>query len=350
MKPLKLMRSALLSFIVFVCHLSLQADDPCTGTCYATPYLWNTFDYEVKASYLYWGVQEDQLGFAFDVAPIFDSAISNPKSEIKTHHPKWDSGFRLECAVENDCFPFEGNFGWTYFRSSSEASAHGQVPPFRTLAITTTGSFGNNGSPFLFSQTAHSKWDTNINEFTLDLKYHAHRESCLSFDPYIGIMGAMIDQHQRIKYVGVSISSSTVNLSVSRNNKFYGIGPRLGIGFKWNVCDRLSLISNATTAYLVGKFDMKNKTISSPNIPNGFLDFEENMWRGRPMASGLIGIEWKGQINDCAAYSLAVSYEYQYWWQQWHSASHLIDLLISGDGRWGDLSLQGLVVSGDISF
>lgn len=330
--------------VIFYCNL-IQSEECCIDTfCEES----RGYSFNFNASYLYWGVQADQLGFAIENLSVLQPGTTQLQSKIKTHSPKWNSGVRLEAGLYNNCNSIGCRIGWTNFQSKSNASAQSQSQ-LPSVGVTTIAAFLGD-APFLVSQSAKSQWDIKVNEFTFDLTYLGSCDSCFSFCPYVGIMGAIIDQKQKIAYTGIPNNETTIDLSISRKNDFHGIGPRFGVGFNWHFCDGLSLIANANASYFIGKFNTKNN-ISAPNdLSPSFYNINEKIRRGRPMASGLVGLEWKQQMNNCIALSIFVAYEFQYWWQQWHSASNVLNGLITGEGQWGDLSMHGLVVSAGISF
>lgn len=311
----------------------------------------NNYEFDVKASYLYWSAEADNLTYGIERSPYVDE--ENPPvamGTIKNHHPKFDSGVRVEGGFRSQCSSFGANLQWTGYQSKSNASANSGDSELPLINVTTFALSNYNGSPFLTSQDAKSTWKLNINEYAFDIYYSISCCSCATLRPYVGIYGATIRQKQNIAYGGVVIGEDTANIGISRKNDFCGLGPRLGLAFQWEFCNNFSLISNANAAFLVGRFKLKNKMDVPEELSQYFVDIEEKVRRARPMASGLIGLEWSDSINDCFGVSLAISYEYQYWWNQWRSASNALDTYITGEGQWSDLSLHGLVVTGGITF
>lgn len=338
MRKVRLLYSSLLCFtLLFFCK-TVQVN---ASLC--------DFNLELKGSYLYWGVQEDQLGFAITDFPLNPSSMSSsPPEKVKTHDPKWGSGLRVEADLFNTSLPVNCRFQWTHLQTRSHAFAQG--PGMPNLFVTTIAGFLGD-SPFFFSDTAGSKWKIKVDEYAFDIEYLFCGDSCISFHPYLGIFAARINQNQDVTYTGVNAKEFTdATLSVFRKNHFCGIGPRFGLGLNWEFCNGFSLVSDANAAYLFGRFD----TVSSFAVPQGFASFfpdiNANRHLGRPMINGSIGLEWNKQICQSVALTIAIGYEFQYWWQQWHSASNGFNLLVTGEGQWGDLSMHGLVVSAGIVF
>lgn len=357
---MKFLRNVFLCCAVLAYSSAAQANwfggdccDPCA----------KTFSGELTASYLYWGIQEDQIGFAIEDLDIFDftQTVRPPQSngKIRNHKPKWNSGFRVEGALYSNCWCNGGIRGeYMHIQTKSHEHACSSVDGRPTLGVTAINSIPM-GNPFLAAKHAHSKWKTDINEYALDFEYRGCIGSCFIFSPYVGVFGASIDQSQHIVYNDVTLNSfnqnpaQIVDLDVKRKNKFWGVGPRLGLATEWKFWRSASLIADGNVALLCGHFDVKNRVDqATAEVLKSFPNLREKCWRARPMVDGLVGLKWDGQLSSCAGYgfTLSIAYEFQYWWSQWHSCSSLLDGLLSGEGRWGDMSMQGLVVTGGITF
>lgn len=332
----------LIPLIFLLLFSSLNADISSFLSCNSTD-----FQYDGKASYLYMGVAEDQLGFAVEGLIFEDTGPT--KARLKSHHPKWDSGVKLELGLTPCSYPLKGIGSWTYFQTSSKAKAHSLQDGTRTVGITTVSAISGE-SLFPKAEKANSTWDITLNEFVFDIKFIGDIFPCFSVDPYVGVMGALINQSQIIHYNNILISQSTFNLKVKRKNHFYGVGPRVGTSLSYTFWDDFRLISDFNTAFLVGVIHSKNKVKITPAATNVFKEPEENLRRGRPMLSASIGIEWNSCLCNCYNVSLAASYQYQYFFSQWHSTSNLLNDVITGEGSYGDLSLQGLSLTGGIVF
>lgn len=355
---MKVVRSLLLNILfVVACYQSIQANEFCAEECCDEDY-----GVGLRASYLYWGVQEDGLGFAIEGLNVLNGNRSN--SRVRTHDPKWNSGFRIEgFASQCEC-PIAFSAGWTYFDAISRESALGEVRNGSpNLGVTTVSGYANQANPFLWATAARSRFNIKMNEFVADAAYPICCSSCFSCLPYAGIIGARIKQKQNIVYLGVPLTFNgeaiTAFIDNARKSRFSGIGPRFGLGLDWHFCNGFNLIANGNVAYLFGRFDTKNNVLAigtidgsllNVNASNLFANVRERVSRGRPMASGMLGVEWRNQLGCTAELSLSLAYEFQYWWQQWHNVSNVLNTLITSEGQWGDLSMHGIAVSACLAF
>lgn len=346
MKFSRILSQGIILLTVFACSNSAHTyQAPTYYNNDATPPPPNCYglNFDLKASYLYWNVQEQYL--TFGVTNIGLTTPTTGNSTLKTHDRKWDSGFRLEASLANDCNPIGCHFEWTYFKTTSNASAANS-----NIGVTSAIGPIPFTDPFLAATNTNSKWKININEFAFDIDYRLPYNQCISFSPYLGVFGAIINQKQNIfNYNATNGFGVSGNVFVFRKNDFWGIGPRFGFAANWNLTQQFSLIFDANFAYLLGKINTKNN-YQVLNIPSALASLDSKIWCLRPMGSAFVGLNWEGCVSDCSTFSLSLGYEFQYWWHQWHSTSNLIDDLLSGEGRWGNLSLNGLVASIGISF
>lgn len=305
-----------------------------------------TPSYELGVSYLFWSVQEDQMSFAVD---NLDMTQLGQAAKVKTHSPKWDSGVRLELDMHPHCCLVDYHLEWTHFGTRSNASA-GNGETLSVGVTTVTGLSDAGDTPTLTARKAESRFDFSINEVGLDLGYPTLCASCFTFRPYVGIFGAIIHQNQKINYFGTEFKNlSDVFVTVSRRNHFWGVGPRLGIDLNWNFCRCLNLFTNANVASLFGQFDINNKFSAQPTVTFIANSIGRRLYRVRPMVDCMIGLEWMQPIKRCNL-RWAIAYEFQYFWQQWNDFSNVLGTFVSGEGNWGDLALQGVVISCHLLF
>lgn len=329
----------------------VHADWDCCDPC-------STMSYEVSASYLYWGASEDYLGYAVDNINFNQTGFffPQPSSHLKEPKTEWKSGWRIEAGAYDSCNPWGLHFAWTHLYSNTHSSVSSDFPRIAAsqIAFTGTNNMGNNNNgPFLAATDASSHWKLRVNEYALDFDYLVKCDCQVSIRPYVGVFGATIDQKQNTFYANLTnggTSAFTIDGTVHRKNDFWGVGPHFGVGVRWGFLNCFSLIGDVSGAWLFGKFKNRSTFDVPLFIAGEFPNFHSNTWRGRPMTSASIGLEWANQFCDSYAATLGVSYEFQYWWQQWRSASNLLDNVISASGRWGDLCLQGLVVTGGVTF
>lgn len=326
---------------------NLAAFDEC---CYSD----TDYSFDVAVSLLYWEPFEDGLGFGIPGLDMSTVPKSQLTTHLKSHNFDWDLGVRVEAGLRS-CSSWGMRFAWTGFNpdaTSHVSSPDGKrdvVPTLVSVFSNMMGSSNNNG-PFLNCSDAKSHWHLRFNTFTLDLDYLWKCHPCVVVRPYVGVIGAAIRQSQTVDYTNLLVDDSPLfNAQEKRKNHFTGVGPRLGASVNWMVYDNISVIADAFSAYLVGRFINKVDVTAPPAEAVAFTNFKSHYTRARPMAGGSLGLGYAIPC-ECMAFSLSVAYEWQYWWRQLHGINNLLYDAINGEGSWEDLTVQGLVVRGEIAF
>jgi len=173
-------------------------------------------NFYVFGDFLYWRPELCGLESAFGTTAI-TNAVNNGittttivESDEKPHS-KWSPGFRVGCGVEMDCYDAE--LRWTDFSGHAtfnEKSQHG-----------------------------HWKIKYDVIDFTFGRQFSV--TPCFYLRPYIGVRGAHIRQRLN-SHLTASFTSGTVNSTVATDindsEKFWGVGPQIGLDAIWNIgCD-----------------------------------------------------------------------------------------------------------------
>lgn len=278
------------------------------------------FETTFTASYLYWRIQENHIEQTFKHRHRHNENEFHHSEHHFTSRPaKWDSGLRLELDVFNKNCNIGCNFGYIHF--------------------------------FNFSKDGKRKGDFHFacDQGYIDLETTFGCGCFFGFRSYIGVMVANFEEKQKFhvphRFLDDSFSD---NKHVKAHNNFFGVGPRIGLTSKWDLCNSLKLIGDLNFAYLFGNNSPKCnwKHHHHKGCENGNCTSCRHEW---PMAGGSFGIEWKRPIYGCWDLTLALAWEFQYWWQCSKASKQLHNDLIF-TAKWGNLFMQGLTVSAGVEF
>lgn len=318
----------------------------------------NNGGFEVYGEYLYWKAVQDQMAYAgTGLTDIFGSDNPFPtgasKAKIVEPHFKYHSGFRVGVGYQLPCTYWDTQVAWTRLHdtNSSSVSQREGVFPFGAL-ISIFGSSSENG-PGLANE-ARSHWHFAFD--TVDLQLGRTLESMcnLFFRPYIGARIASIRQKQNTAFFGLvdGDTGAPIDASVSRKNLFRGVGPSIGIDGSLKFCSQWSLNGGVSGALLYGRLDTHNIITISENGQVGSIDLKNReKYRLRPNANTYFGLGWESCFCEKYQVKLGVSYEMQYWWNQWDVPGDLVGVLFTGgDISQGDLMLHGITARAQIAF
>lgn len=213
----------------------------------------------ISAELLYWRAFEDGLDTCVpsDVSDSVTSdgrVISRFRGRGRDPDFRWDPGFRVGTGYELACSNWGVAAFWTHFHSRAHDSRnHGNS--YRSYGY----DYQNHGN--------ERRWNINFDVIDVVAAYESDMGSCFTVRPFGGLRGARIDQKQRLgdfsssrSDFSNSISSYTSNdfaiIGTKNKEKFWGLGPLIGLEGDWNIGCGLSLYASASVSWLYGHFDV----------------------------------------------------------------------------------------------
>lgn len=120
----------------------------------------------------------------------------------------------------------------------------------------------------------------------------------------------------------------------------------------WELFSDFNLTAGIGGAFLCGKFDVSQHPFVTQETFSVGVDARNNRKnRIRPFADAKLGLDWTKTFCNGYGLEIGVSYEVQYWWNQWQPAPSVIGgVLNGGTSPQGDLMLQGLTVEAAFIF
>lgn len=321
---------------------------------------------KIYGEFLYWKVVQDQMQYAAVLPGGIQQIIQafqggdNPvqlseKLSIIDPSFKYKPGFRIGLGYDVPCSNWDFQLAWTRIHEKVSSSVYNNEQGVIPLTFPVASIFGfinRDPSQFAFGNEAKSRWNFEFDTIDLQVGRDCSCLNCLAFRPYIGIKAASIRQNQHIEYLGFSVDGTPINLRNIKKNNFYGIGPSFGFDSSWEFYPHWNLSSGICGALLCGKFDVNEHP--SANLDPNFIKVDSKnskKCRLRPAVDANIGIDWNTCVCDRFQIMIGISYEVQYWWNQWQAPSSVESSLINGGSSpQGDLMMHGLTARLAVSF
>lgn len=219
----------------------------------------------------------------------------------------------------------------------------------------------SSGSNNNFTTSASSKWrlEMDLIDVNLSRKYFVGR--CLTFEPHFGLRGGWIDQNYKVIYdlADVSDSVETYHFVSSNSSESWAIGLRAGLNTDWKFCGSFFLFGNTAFSILYTEYDEictdQQKTTSDFNTgivvsTNDISNIPRELCFLRPQANIGFGLGWADYFccNDWF-FDFRIGYEFHVFWNQNVFQGNYTN---SQDptGLYGDLYLQGLLISARLDF
>lgn len=193
----------------------------------------------------------------------------------------------------------------------------------------------------------HVHWKLDYETIDGQILYDFYTNSCSTYTPYFGVRGAWINEKLRAHFDdedecdnALTAISNLITTDQNHREKFWGVGPYIGIGADWNLGSGFSIYGNIDVGLLYGKFKI---------TVDDFLTFDEEIDTSafcnrrhvhacQAFIDAAIGIQWETCINDCVALILRLGAEHHRYFNH------------NQIGGYGDLCLDGGTLSVGLRF
>lgn len=292
--------------------------------------------WSVSAGLLYWRAYEG--GLICDCIPgeITDVVDNNghTNSHIKGGHndfdQDWELGFRLGAGYQFACSQWELGAYWTHFHDHARAGHDGH------------NSHENNWESNFHSGNNHfSHWNLNFDEVDLVAGYRCELCPCFTLTPFLGLRGVRIDQTLHSQSSLVIFDEFDGGFVFSRHHdkeKFWGVGPVLGLEAEWGLGCGFSVYGCVDTSVLYGRFD--NDFDGFEEVADVSTVCDSSVTRDAALLAGDAGLGVRWGTCFCNGMHLTL----QLGWEHHHYFDY------NQLGSNGDLSLDGVTFSAGIDF
>lgn len=319
-----------------------------------------------NAAWLYWKASGDDYQYAVDRTRFISGTAGTAgnifSSDEKYHHVDfdWDNGFRLGLGL---ALPYKGwgvDVVWTHYdtSSSSKTSVAGDTPATVGAGFPVLGFFTT--SPLAVGDTVDFRGAVKFRYNTVDIelgKWLNCCNDCVTFRPHIGFR--LADIQERFKDSVTTSTTGTFSGYTAANfhheNRFKGMGVRIGLDTDLCLCDGWSIIGRGAASAIWGTAHYKNITRLSTST---IVDVEnsrikEDFHQVRFISDLSVGIRWKTCACGCYPVLVEALWEHHYLFHQhryWVDDNYDSATPSSGWKSQGDVALQGLTLSFIVDF
>jgi len=277
----------------------------------------------------------------------------------------WDWGFKVALGYNFEHDGWDAMLQYTRLDTSGEdgtrAGMNSTIIPLRGSASITQGD-GTGPTPqgvFVFCESAKSEFDFDYDRVDLEMGRNFYVSPKLALRPFIGLVGAWIDLHQKTRYTGGdpdatsnpdSLGLSVNTVHINDESDFKGLGPKFGIDSKWHLGHKFSILGNISGAFLYGHYDVSHKERYSL-LPQNRISINADMNRFAPNATYELGLAYDTYLNDMKQHlGISVSYEGHYWFRT-NQMLKIDDFAVLKYERYSeDVSLHGITIDVRLDF
>lgn len=320
---------------------------------------------------LYYKGYEDNLQYATFYNSASDNSVPNvslssSSADFKSPTFKDDFGYRLRLGYANPCECLE--YEVSYFHYDTTASNHVAAVP---TSFSSDIGASSSGVRLLFSNfngsqsdidfcSAHLKLDIDMVDFDIGNTFCWN--SCVEFNPFIGLRYAKIDQKLKVVGSNNGVGERAQNIvsvaSIYLGNNFEGLGLHAGLNLDWRLGCGFGLYGNCAGSLLYGHNCVNSRTdYFESNFDSGTLTrndvFSKSKTRGpRAILEAEIGVNWNYNLFDSYLVRLKLGWSNLLFLNanRFDNSILVEKSQVFSVSRQGDLGLQGLVFGGDIFF
>lgn len=312
----------------------------------------------LEGDFLYWEARQDGLEFAID----HDfSVVENQKAKQLDLRKKWEPGFRIGLnALFGGKDEWELKAAWSYLKSRQTTRA--DVTETERVLLPTWGM----GTLGYEANRAYARHKIHYNVIDVELARHYFMSHSISARPYVGVRGAIIEQHYRVRYDDIFVNASPVpadEYSLFRaRNDFWGVGLKAGTEMTYHLTKNFGIFGKVSGSLLTGEFYVREKysgfeenSNPPPALVNANLKLKEHMDRIRFNVEMQLGLNMNYCFNNGNGVEIFAGYDLVNWFDQnmlWNTNLNFRAQqdVLNLDETHGNLSFHGLTARARLRF
>lgn len=281
------------------------------------------------AAIFYWQAHEEGLSYA--VKSLSTNKLA-PKSKIINPEFEWDFGFQLGIGyrIPHDRWNLELQFSSFQTHADEEKEQDGQVlfPVWQKAAA---------AGPF-FSEITKMHWRLHLGLVDLMLSKCCEMTKSLFLIPQMGIRVGSIRQKYSVEYSG---GNFLMDEFIHMKNKYFGIGPSVGILGKWQLGKGFGLVAKSAWSLLFGEFYLHQDEYAGKEK---LLGVHSILSSSKPGLENSLGVCWQHFFQGAIKrLELKIVWDELFFFSQ-NQLMHFVDPQIQGIfvSRQGNLAISGV--------
>jgi hypothetical protein len=288
-----------------------------------------------RIDFLWWRASEDNLELGVEDQLILGSTTFNSSREKRPNF-KFDPGYRLGLSTTCPDGCWDAAVNWTHFNTSAHTQGlstfrGGSNLSTNLIEITEFNSYWELNPLENPIYSSKGSWKLDLDLVDLELAHRFYINKCLVLRPHVGLRIGRIAQGYRIQSLnfieigGREPSFEQFTSELHARNDFLGVGPRLGLDVKLDMCREVSLFGQFAGSLLFGSFDKHTKENSVTTFESGFIINDVSTGLGNYNLSNsnnrcsrfvtdiAIGLSWEHCVEWCQHFypvSLTAAWEF----------------------------------------
>lgn len=209
-------------------------------------------------------------------------------STIKNSDMKWGWGFRFGLAEDFSHDDWQVSLLWTCIPTQHDTETSGHLTPIWSNAPQTSTSF---------VELAKVHWRLHLGIVDLDLEKKWMVSPYLQLQPHVGVRFASLREKFFVRYKGGSLFPGEED-NMHAKNKFWGVGPEIGINAQWNIWRKWYLVGKSSGALTWGAFYIHQAEQEAKSHPTHFR-YHNVFSQAAFLLDFALGFAWQGDSLGC---------------------------------------------------
>jgi hypothetical protein len=198
-------------------------------------------------------------------------------------HLEWGWGFRLGFGYGLPRDDWDVTLTWVHLPIQNDHEKTGQLTPlWSTIPIL----------PGQFTEMGHMHWRLHLGLVDLELQKPWHLTPQFQLTPRFGVRFASIREKYFLTYEGGTLLPDQQN-TVHMKNKFWGVGPIVGLDSQWTIWKRWSLFGKSDVSLTFGHLYIHQAEHVHPSEDSLMKFFKIHPMDGA-LAHLALGLKWAG--------------------------------------------------------
>jgi len=258
-----------------------------------SPIVKNNANLFFSAEYLLMTATEGGISYARQNFAQFASPYGDQKTrKCYELDLDWNSGFRLGMGYNMGHDRWDTKMTWTWMLNHG----HDHQSDMTNQLYSTNAMPGKNPEAGVLADSFSSHINIHLNLLDWQLGREFFLSKWLKVRPFAGLKTGWVHQDWKTKATGhVQVSGATLSeYVVKMKQKFWGIGPMIGMNSEWGLVSNLSLYANGSFALLTGFFDDHRNDIAFQASPSAVINnpFSKRSHNSQSLTELQLGLRW----------------------------------------------------------
>jgi hypothetical protein len=253
-----------------------------------------SYDFFASASFIYWQPIQENMKLGIVSTSTTTDIVNGYEQELNFN---FKPGFKVGIGLNFDNDNWDTGFEYTWFHATENTSV--SLDDSNTnIGLLPAWQVPNFLSPQYHYGYEEWKLKMDLLDWDLGRSFLAGKNLCIR--PSIGLRSAWISQDATVNYVNTNASYAFIwpSTDVTQTTTSWGIGPKMGLGTKWNIAHGFRIEGSGEVDVLFTQYNLNSNQISNLSAASGYTVNQDGVNYLRTHLDLELGIGWGMYFSD----------------------------------------------------